>query len=92
MLHWLAILAASTLFLLGYTMRWYYTSNIMVCAYGFMAVVCAIETVWFLTHPLRFVAMAFEYGAYIAIVFALKRVPILAARFDSAAPLHHAAN
>jgi len=81
LLHWLAVLLAATVLLIGYVTRWPLTPKAMIPAYALMAVVCVIETFWFLTHSLRFVAMALEFCAYIVIPVALHRVPSLVARF-----------
>lgn len=80
--HWLAILAASAIFLGGYFRCWPFTPKAMVPAYAMMAAVCVVETFGFLTHPLRFVAMALEFSAYIGISIALRRVPSFVARFE----------
>jgi hypothetical protein len=81
LLHWLAVLIASSLFLMGYVRRWSRTPELMIPAYAFMAFVCTIETVGFLTHSWRYLAMALELAAYAAIVLSLRRVPALASRF-----------
>jgi hypothetical protein len=47
-----------------------------------MALVCIIETFWFLTGVGRFVAMALEFGAYIGIVVLLLRHPAFVSRFS----------
>jgi hypothetical protein len=82
-LHWLSVIFASLIFLLGFTLKWKWTPKAIVPAYAFMALVCAIETIGFLTHPLRFLAMGLEYAAYIAIPMALHFVPTLKSRFES---------
>jgi hypothetical protein len=81
LVHWLAVLIASFVFLSGYALRWSDTPRAMAPAYSFMAVVCAIETFGFLTHSLRFVAMAFEYATYVLILIALHLLPGFTARF-----------
>lgn len=85
LLHWIAVLLAAAIFLVGYAVRWRLTPKAMIPAYGLMAVVCVIETFWFLQHPLRFVAMALEFSAYVVIPIALHRVTSLAARFSGGA-------
>lgn len=82
LLHWLVVLSAAVLFLWGYATRWPATPRAMIPAYALMAAVCAIETFGYLTHPLRFVAMALEFAAYVAIPVMLNRAPSLAARFE----------
>lgn len=81
LLHWSAILFAAALFLCGAATRWPHTPKAMIPAYAYMAVVCVIETFWFLQHPWRYHALAVELVAYVAIPLALHRVPALAARF-----------
>jgi hypothetical protein len=81
LLHWLAVLAASSVFLYGYLRRWPRTPFLLITAYVFMATVCAVETFFFLTHELRFLAMILEFAAYILIPLSLYRVPSLARRF-----------
>lgn len=84
LLHWTAVLLAAAIFLGGYAARWRFTPKAMIPAYALMAAVCVIETFWFLQHPLRFVAMALEFSAYIVIPIALHRVAGLAAHFSGA--------
>ncbi|HUG22644.1 hypothetical protein [Piscinibacter sp.] len=79
--HWLAVLLAAVIFLVGFFARWTFTPKAMVAAYSLMALVCVVETFWFLTHPWRFAAMALEFLAYVAISLALHRMPRLTARF-----------
>lgn len=73
--QWLAVLAASTAFLLGYTLRWPWLPRVMVAAYGVMAVVCALQTTSYLVHPGRYLDLVIEYGAYLAILVWLFRAP-----------------
>jgi hypothetical protein len=82
LLHWLSVLGASLLFLLGYLLKWKRTPVLMIPAYSLMAIVCTIETIFFLTHPLRYVAMVLEYIAYVAIPFALLRLPSFVRHFQ----------
>jgi hypothetical protein len=80
--HWLAVLGASALFLFGYFLRWQKTPALLIAAYAFMAAICAVETFFFLTHPLRYVAMLLEYLAYVLILLALNRVPSFLRQFQ----------
>jgi hypothetical protein len=75
LLHWLSVLGASVLFLAGYFLRWQRAPVLLIPAYAFMAAVCAVETFFFLTHPLRYVALVLEYLAYVLIPLALFRLP-----------------
>jgi hypothetical protein len=84
--HWSAVLLAATLFLGGYRARWRRTPAAMIPAYAFMAAVCLVETFFFLVHPLRFVALALELVAYVAIPVALHRLPSFVARFALRSP------
>lgn len=81
LLHWMAISIAAAIFLCGFLTRWPHTPNAMIPAYGFMAVVCTVETVWYLEHPLHYLAMVFEFAAYVVIPLAMHHEPRLAARF-----------
>jgi hypothetical protein len=81
LLHWLAVLAGSVTFLAGYATRWKGTPVAVAVAYLSMAAVCVLETVWFLTSPFRFVAMAAEFGAYAAIVALLRNANDFRQRF-----------
>lgn len=89
--HWLAVLGASAVFLVGYVRRWPGTPLLLIPAYGFMAVVCAVETLYFLTHPLRHVAMMLEFAAYVLIPVALYRAPSLVRHFRLAEELRRPA-
>lgn len=73
--HWLVILGAASIFLVGYARRWRHTPQAMIGAYSAMALVCVIETFWFLSGTSRFVAMGLEYSAYITITALLHRLP-----------------
>lgn len=88
LLHWLAILSGSIVFLSGYIARWRATPLALAAAYTFMAVVCVIETFWFLTGIARFVAMALEFAVYMSIIILLLRLPPFVRRFsgDSISP------
>jgi hypothetical protein len=80
--HWLSVIIASLGFLIGFAYRWRWTPKAVIPAYFFMGVVCTIETISFLTHPLRFLAMTAEYAAYVAIPLAMHFVPTLKGRFE----------
>lgn len=82
LMHWLAVFSGAITFLGGYLTRWPLTPVAVALAYAFMAVVCIIETFWFLTGVGRFVAMALEFGAYIGIVVLLLRHPAFVSRFS----------
>jgi heme A synthase len=69
--HWGTILFAAGIFLFGYFTRWKLTPHVMVVAYGLMAVVCVVETFGFMTSKYKYIAMALEYIAYIAILLLL---------------------
>lgn len=65
--HWLSVIAASLAFLTGLALRWPGTPLAVALGYGAMAVVCLIETTRYLVHDARWLAMAAEYAAYLAI-------------------------
>lgn len=79
--QWLVVLAASTVFLAGYALRWPWLPRAMVAAYGAMAAVCALQTTSYLEHPGRYLDMAIEYAAYLAILAWLFRAPAARRRF-----------
>jgi len=72
-MHWSAILIGGFCFLFGYFAQWRYTPHAMAVAYGFMALVCVIETFGFMTSDTKYVAMAAEYVAYAVILWMLFR-------------------
>ncbi|HEX5737602.1 MAG TPA: hypothetical protein VFY22_03770 [Hydrogenophaga sp.] len=82
LVHWLAVFTGAIAFLGGYIARWRATPAAVALAYAFMAVVCVIETFWFLTGVGRFVAMALEFATYIGIVVLLRRLPSFVNRFS----------
>jgi hypothetical protein len=82
LVHWLAVLAGAVAFLGGYIARWRATPVAVALAYASMAVVCVIETFWFLTGVGRFVSMTLEFTAYIGIVVLLRRLPSFVSRFS----------
>ncbi|MEM9983050.1 MAG: hypothetical protein AAF734_11180 [Bacteroidota bacterium] len=69
--HWSSILFASTTFLYGYITQWNKTPQIMAVAYGFMAIVCLLETFGYMTSKSKYVAMGGEFLAYALILFFL---------------------
>lgn len=71
--QWLLVLAVASLFILGLAARWRRTPVAMAVGYALMASLCAVETIGYLTHDLRFAAMALEYAAYLAILLFLFR-------------------
>ncbi len=72
-MHWGAVLFASVSFIYGYWTQWSKTPQIMLFAYGFMALVCVIETFGYMTSPNKYLAMGAEFAAYIAILWLLFR-------------------
>lgn len=73
LLQWLFILVTACTFLLGYAARWRHMPHAVAVGYLAMAALCAVETVGFLRHDLRYLAMALEYAAYILILLFLFR-------------------
>lgn len=72
-IHWGSVLIAAVSFLYGYFTYWDKTPHIMAVAYGFMAMVCVIETFGYMTSDLKFVAMGAEFIAYIVVLLILFR-------------------
>jgi len=87
--HWLAMLGAGSVFLVGYLTRWPTTPRVMAAAYVSLATICAVETFGFLTNASRFVNMGVEYATYAILIALLHNAP-LKNRFrrapDSATP------
>ena len=88
LLHWGSMLAASLVLSIGYLTRWPYTPWAMIPAYAAMAAVCAIETMGFLAHDLRHVAMAIEYAAYAIVLYLLHTLPAFTDRFSATRVRH----
>jgi hypothetical protein len=76
LVHWPLMLVASAAFIGGYAQRWRHTPVAMAVTYTGLAVMCAVETVGFLTDPNRFAAMAVEYTAYATILAVLFGTPV----------------
>jgi hypothetical protein len=85
LVHWSLMLLAALTFLGGYLARWHRTPMATATAYAALALLCAVETVWFLREPRWYASMAVEYATYAAILMMLFRTP-LRRRFE-AAPL-----
>ncbi len=66
-LQWFVVAGASLTFLSGYSGRWPRLPSAMVGWYVVMALICAWQTFFILQHSGRFIAMAAEYAAYLAI-------------------------
>jgi hypothetical protein len=79
--QWSLILAAAAVFIGGYAWRWRHTPVAMSAIYGAMALVCAYQTFFILTHASRFRAMAIEYAEYALIVAFLFSSDYMRARF-----------
>jgi hypothetical protein len=76
LVHWTLMLAAAGVFLGGYFLRWRHTPIALAVAYLGLAVMCAVETLGFLTNTGRYAAMAAEYAAYATILWLLFRTPL----------------
>jgi hypothetical protein len=68
LLQWSLIAMAAAMFIGGYALRFRHTPLAMSVIYGAMALVCAYQTFFILTHAARFRAMAIEYTEYAAIL------------------------
>jgi hypothetical protein len=66
--HWIAILAGGGAFLAGYLLLPRLLLPLLAAAYLAMAAVCAVETLFFLEGSGKYLAMAAEYAAYLAIL------------------------
>lgn len=66
--QWLLSLAAALIFLLGLALGWRNMPVALAVCYAAMAAVCAYQTFFILENDSRFIAMAVEYAAYVAIV------------------------
>jgi hypothetical protein len=80
-LQWLLIAAAALVYIGGYVGRWRRTPVAMSVIYAAMALVCAYQTFFILTHPSRFREMALEYAEYAVILAFLFRSQHMRERF-----------
>lgn len=80
-LQWSLIAVAATTYLTGFFLRWSRTPSAMAVIYGAMALVCAYQTLFILTNPTRFRAMAIEYTEYLVILAFLFLSPYMRTRF-----------
>ncbi|MCC5918589.1 MAG: hypothetical protein JJU02_14805 [Cryomorphaceae bacterium] len=71
-IHWSSIGIASVVFIYGYFTQWVAkTPQMMTLAYGFMAMVCVVETFGFMTNKTKYIAMGAEFAVYTAILLIL---------------------
>ena len=70
-LQWTLISLAALVFIGGYLKRWRHLPLAMASIYAAMALVCAYQTLFILTDPGRFRAMAIEYCEYAVILWFL---------------------
>jgi hypothetical protein len=70
-IHWGSVLIASTGFLYGYFTQWSKTPQFMTFGYLMLALVCAVETLGFLTNKSKYLFMTTEYLVYVVILFLL---------------------
>ena len=80
-IHWGSVLFASVIFLYGYLTHWSRTPYVMIIAYGLMSLVCLIETFGFMTGKSKYLLMAIEFTAYIAILLLLFKTNYFRSRF-----------
>jgi Ni,Fe-hydrogenase I cytochrome b subunit len=83
--HWLVILSASVIFLTGYFTRSPHLPAAMTFIYASMALVCALQTFFYLENSSKYVAMILEYAAYAIILFLLWRVEFFRDYFSKSA-------
>lgn len=81
-IHWSAILAASVCFLGGYFTRSPHLPLVMTFVYGAMAVICTVQTFFYLENSSKYIAMILEYAAYAFILFLLWRVKFFKSYFS----------
>lgn len=70
-IHWGSVLFASSVFIYGYFTHWVKTPQLMIVGYGLMALVCVIETFWFMTSSTKYWAMGAEFITYAVILLLL---------------------
>ena len=75
LLQWTLVVIAGGVFLGGFASRWRHLPIAMAGIYAAMAMLCAVETFGYMVSDTRFVAMALEYAAYLAILVYLDRSP-----------------
>ncbi len=61
----------------------------MVFGYAAMAMVCFVETVWFLAGEFKYLAMILENAAYIAILLVLHNPTFRSAHFSKTPARDH---
>jgi hypothetical protein len=83
-LHWMLMLLAGGVFLVGYSARWSGTPTALAIAYVCLAAFCAVESFGFLVHRSKFLDMALEYAAYAAIIVFLLRAAAAREHFGTA--------
>jgi hypothetical protein len=66
--QWTLIAIAAAAFITAYFGRWRSMPELMAAIYGAMALLCAYQTFFVLTHQARFRAMAIEYLQYALIL------------------------
>lgn len=84
-LQWPPILLTGLAFVAGYALRWPQMPQAVIAGYAVLAALCAYQTFFLLTHDTRFLAMAAEYAAYIAIGLFLLRSRLVRARLAGGA-------
>lgn len=85
-LHFASILAAGTIFLVGYVTRWRHTPFAMVILFAVMATLCFVETVDFMAFgkgPTRFLVMSLEYVVYLGLSVYFLRSTTMQQRFSN---------
>ncbi|HMP65356.1 MAG TPA: hypothetical protein PKD11_07190 [Pyrinomonadaceae bacterium] len=87
--HWMSVITASSIILLGYLRQWNGTPRAMVFGYAAMAMVCFVETVWFLAGEFKYLAMILENAAYIAILLVLHNPTFRSAHFSKTPARDH---
>lgn len=85
-IHFFAILATGTIFLVGYFTRWRHTPFATVVMFAVLATLCFVETVDFAAFgepPQSYVIMGIEYATYLGLSVYLLRSTVMSRRFSS---------
>ena len=81
--QWAALLATGLVFPVGYAFGWRAMPYMLIAGYVALGALCAYQTFFLLVHDTRFIAMAMEYAAYIAIGIFLFRSARMQARLSA---------
>ena len=80
-LHWLIISVAGYTLLIGYSLRWKCTPNVMVVIFACLATMCFIQTFDFMTREDRYLAYVREVTYYIVFSIYLLKSKLMQRHF-----------